>query len=149
MNGVNADRFGQVANVGSFLRAIPNHFAGCKQARRRQWTRWWRTIRGFSQQFQAERLGFKLGVRIPTYALHEQSPGQSCCTFFPQVYRNGWEVCRIHQLRQLSTGERNSKETSRALPEMIAVFCTRRIVDEGGARMGVTCGGGNIASACG
>lgn len=27
MNGVDADRFGHVADVGSFLRAIPNQFA--------------------------------------------------------------------------------------------------------------------------
>ena len=30
MNGVNTDPFGYVADAGSFLRAIPNQFAGGK-----------------------------------------------------------------------------------------------------------------------
>ncbi len=30
MNGVNADAFGHIADAGSFLRAIPNQFAGGK-----------------------------------------------------------------------------------------------------------------------
>jgi len=30
MNGVNADAFGNVADAGSILRAIPNQFVGAK-----------------------------------------------------------------------------------------------------------------------
>jgi hypothetical protein len=86
--------------------------------------------------------------RIPAHALHQQRPSQSQCSLFPQVYRRAWGARRVQQLRQPCAGERNGKEASRSLPEMIAVLCTGRIVDEASAMVGIACGGGNIAAAC-